>query len=219
MTYLFFDTETTDIPDNDNAPTTDTENWPRLVQIAWTRVSAGASEIGDVLCYMVRPEGFTIPRKATAIHGITTERARENGHPVGDVLEAFLKAAGASDVLVAHHVNFDKSVVGAELVRWNGEDLLEPKPSLCTMKSTTVFCGQSNYYGYKWPSLQELHDTLFGEGFDDAHDAGADAEAGARCLLELLDRGIVKNPALTSQKTTKLDIFLSRNNRTDTPPF
>ena len=31
--YLFFDTETTGLPKNYNAPITDTDNWPRLVQL------------------------------------------------------------------------------------------------------------------------------------------------------------------------------------------
>ena len=33
--YLFFDTETTGLPKRWNAPVTDLENWPRLVQLAW----------------------------------------------------------------------------------------------------------------------------------------------------------------------------------------
>ena len=33
--YLFFDTETTGLPKSWKAPVTDTENWPRIVQIAW----------------------------------------------------------------------------------------------------------------------------------------------------------------------------------------
>ncbi|MFR6285749.1 MAG: hypothetical protein ACLUN1_18295 [Odoribacter splanchnicus] len=33
--YLFFDTETTGLPKQWNAPVTDLENWPRLVQLAW----------------------------------------------------------------------------------------------------------------------------------------------------------------------------------------
>ena len=32
-TYLFFDTETTGLPANWQAPMSDLENWPRLVQI------------------------------------------------------------------------------------------------------------------------------------------------------------------------------------------
>ena len=33
--YLFFDTETTGLPKRWNAPVTDVDNWPRLVQLAW----------------------------------------------------------------------------------------------------------------------------------------------------------------------------------------
>ncbi len=33
--YLIFDTETTGLPKRWDAPITDTDNWPRAVQIAW----------------------------------------------------------------------------------------------------------------------------------------------------------------------------------------
>ena len=33
--YLFFDTETTGLPKRWNAPVTEVDNWPRLVQLAW----------------------------------------------------------------------------------------------------------------------------------------------------------------------------------------
>jgi len=33
--FLIFDTETTGLPKNFNAPITDVDNWPRCVQIAW----------------------------------------------------------------------------------------------------------------------------------------------------------------------------------------
>ena len=35
MNYLFCDTETTGVPRNYNAPVTDTNNWPHLVQLGW----------------------------------------------------------------------------------------------------------------------------------------------------------------------------------------
>ena len=33
--YLVFDTETTGLPKKWNAPLSDSENWPRCVQLAW----------------------------------------------------------------------------------------------------------------------------------------------------------------------------------------
>ncbi len=35
MLYLIFDTETTGLPKNYKAPVSDSENWPRAVQLSW----------------------------------------------------------------------------------------------------------------------------------------------------------------------------------------
>lgn len=197
MHYLFFDTETTGMPDDFDAPVTDTDNWPRVVQIAWAHVSTDPNAIDGTLSYIIRPDGFTIPANAAEMHGITTERAVAEGYPRGKVLEAFSKAVRVSDVLVAHNMAFDLPIVGAELVRLRGTNMLQDVPTICTKEASTDYCKipfPGGGRGYKWPNLQELHDTLFGERFDDAHDAGVDVKAGARCFLELLNRGVVSAP-------------------------
>ena len=74
--YLIFDTETTGLPKRWNAPITDTDNWPRCVQIAWQL----HDEWGRVLeskDYLVKPNGFDIPYDAERIHGISTGLAEE----------------------------------------------------------------------------------------------------------------------------------------------
>ena len=43
--YLFFDTETTGLPKNWQAPIHDTDNWPRMVQLAWV----ATDDNGEVL--------------------------------------------------------------------------------------------------------------------------------------------------------------------------
>ena len=197
MHYLFFDTETTGMPDDFDAPVTDTDNWPRVVQIAWAHVSTDPHTIDGTLSYIIRPDGFTIPANAAEVHGITTERAVSEGYPRGKVLEAFSKAVRVSDVLVAHNMSFDLPVGGAELVRLRSTNMLHDMPTICTKEASTDYCKipfPGGGRGYKWPNLQELHDTLFGERFDDAHDAGVDVKAGARCFLELLNRGVVSAP-------------------------
>lgn len=69
--YLFFDTETTGTR-NYKAPSTDTRNWPRLVQIAWilTDEEGNRTHEGNLI---VKPDGFTIPADAVRVHGITTQ--------------------------------------------------------------------------------------------------------------------------------------------------
>lgn len=66
--YLFFDTETTGLPKRWNAPVTDLENWPRLVQLAWIMYDDRGNmlESRDVI---VKPEGFTIPPKLRGCMG------------------------------------------------------------------------------------------------------------------------------------------------------
>lgn len=66
--FLIFDTETTGLPRNWNAPLTDFDNWPRVVQLAWQIHDADGVLI-EVANHIIKPEGFTIPfmrRKFTA---------------------------------------------------------------------------------------------------------------------------------------------------------
>ena len=53
------------------------------------------------------------------------------------------------------------------------------------MLNTTKLCKIPGKYGYKWPTLSELHMFLFGNGFEGAHDALNDVLACAACYFEL----------------------------------
>ena len=88
--YLIFDTETTGLPQNWKAPLTDFDNWPRLVQLAW-QVHDDQGELVDVKNYIIKPEGFDIPFNASKIHGISTERALQEGMDLSEVLEIFMQ--------------------------------------------------------------------------------------------------------------------------------
>lgn len=189
-TYLIFDTETTGLPKNYKAPITDLNNWPRLVQIAWWH----CDNSGDILAdsnYIVKPQGFTIPVDATNVHGITTEKAINEGIDLEVVLNEFAGAMERSDFLVAHNMNFDEKIVGAELLRADLDNRLTDIPKICTMEMSTDYCKLPGPYGYKWPSLSELHYKLFNEDFDEAHDAAVDVRACANCFFELRERGVI----------------------------
>ncbi len=189
--YLFFDTETTGLPNNYNAPIEDLNNWPRLVQLAWVIYDENAEQkIGAN--YIIQPEGFIIPEQASRVHGITTERANEEGRPLIKVLEEFAGVVGDSKLLIAHNMDFDEKIIGAEFLRKNISHDLFNTPRFCTMRESTDFCQLPGNFGdYKWPRLSELHTKLFGENFENAHDALTDVNACARCFFELIDRGVV----------------------------
>jgi DNA polymerase-3 subunit alpha len=101
--YLIFDTETTGLPKSYNAPLTDFENWPRLVQLAWQLHSNDGSLI-SARNLIVKPDGFTIPFNAQKIHGISTKRAEEEGHDLKLVLEEFQKDIERTKSTIGHNV-------------------------------------------------------------------------------------------------------------------
>lgn len=190
MVRLFFDTETTGLPKNYNAPSSDLENWPRLVQLSW--------ELYNDECLIsktnmiIKPDGFEIPTQSSDVHGITTERALAEGVDCKKAVYFFLGAARQADVIIGHNVNFDMHIMGAELFRHWGKDYIEDLPTEDTMLASVEFCKIPNGRGgYKWPRLQELHKKLFKKEFDDAHDSSADVAATARCYWALMKEGVL----------------------------
>jgi DNA polymerase III epsilon subunit-like protein len=188
--YLFFDTETTGLPRSWSAPMEDTDNWPRLVQLAWILFDENGirAESGNQI---VRPDGFIIPPDASRVHGITTERATKDGVPIRQVLETFRDKIGESSHIVAHNIDFDEKIIGAEFIRAEIVHEFSQKKKICTMKSSVNFCAIPSARGFKWPQLSELHTKLFGEPFKDAHDASVDIAATAKCFWELKKRGVL----------------------------
>ena len=86
--FLIFDTETTGLPKRWNAPLTDSDNWPRCIQIAW-QLHDKNGVLLEHEDYLVQPEGFNIPYDAEKIHGISTELAEKNGIPLTEVIKKF----------------------------------------------------------------------------------------------------------------------------------
>ena len=185
--YLIFDTETTGLPRDYNAPMSDLDNWPRLVQLAWQL----HDEKGKLIShknFIVKPEGFTIPYNSEQIHGISTQRATKEGHNLSKVLAVFEEDLNKTTYLVGHNVGFDISIVGAELLRSSrSTENLEKEP-LDTKDISTEFCAIPGGKGgkFKWPTLLELHQKLFGVDFGDAHDAAYDVDATAKCFFGLI---------------------------------
>ncbi len=192
--YLFFDTETTGLPRDWRAPLTDFDNWPRMVQLAYIVCDDAGNKITS-RDFLIKPVGFSIPEDASRIHGITTEYARQNGMLLIDVLNEFYAILNKADYLVAHNMSFDEKIVGAEFLRNGVGNSLPAKTRICTMQSSTAYCGIPGPYGLKWPKLSELHRKLFSDDFSNAHDAVADISATAKCFWELCRLGVIRIPA------------------------
>lgn len=188
--YLFFDTETTGLPRNWKAPVTDLNNWPRLVQLAYLFFDKDGNELssGD---FIIKPVGFTIPTESSRIHGITTELANREGHPIKSVLQNFNNLISQSNYLVAHNISYDEKIIGSEFLRNGMTNTTLAKNKICTMQKSTNFCAIDGPYGYKWPKLSELHFKLFKTGFEEAHNAAVDINATAKCFWEMRKRKLI----------------------------
>jgi DNA polymerase-3 subunit alpha len=185
--YLIFDTETTGLPRNFNAPIADLDNWPRVVQLAW-QLHDEAGELVSQQDFIIRPEGFNIPFESERVHGISTELAEAVGEKLSDVLALFNKDLARANFMVGHNLRFDLNVMGAEYLRLGLQTpLTKPILDTCTEKSAQLCQIPGGRGGkFKLPTLTELHQFLFDEAFNEAHNATADVEATTRCFLELL---------------------------------
>lgn len=208
MKILFFDTETTRLPVNFYEPYTNTENWPRLVQLAWITEDTDTKEKkeNDLI---IRPEGFTIPEEAAKIHNITTEFAERDGVDLRAAFSDFVQDMLLADLLVAHNIEFDKKVICSEIHRTTRKIIVENnllcecldfmpafeclinrfinKRSVCTMKLGTNYTKIKTAGGdYKWPKLIELYRHFFGKDFEGQHDALDDIRATRDCFWEMV---------------------------------
>lgn len=173
---LFFDTETTGKADFRAEP--DAPHQPRLVQFAALLCEDNGDEVG-LASLIIRPHQFTIPADASAIHGITTQKALDCGVHLESALDLFVSWSTAAKPIVAHNIQFDRWILLGEMMR---SGAIKPEyifhDGFCTMKAMTQMCKLPGNYGdYKWPKLIEAYRHCFGCDFDKAHDALADVLA------------------------------------------
>lgn len=183
---LFFDTETTGLPKDYKAPVTDTDNRPRLVQLAYSIYDDDWNFLASSM-EIIKPNWFTISKEVSDIHRVTQERAEKEGKDIKNILFFFKAAMNHCKTIVAHNISFDMSILWCERYRLFGVDnLFKDKEVYCTMKAWTDICKIDWKYGYKRPKLQELHTHLFLEWFEDAHDALVDVNACAKCYFSMM---------------------------------
>lgn len=191
--YLVFDTETTGLPKNFKAPINDTDNWPRVIQFAWSIYSEDGEELEhkDIL---VKPEGFVIPEDSIEVHGITQKKAEKEGIKLVEALDIFKAAIDNVDYLIGHNIEFDEKVVGCELFRTSMENNVINKPKICTMEASIDFCKIPGRGGkYSRAKLVDLYRILFNQEFDNQHNASFDVRACGKAFFELKRLGVIVN--------------------------
>jgi DNA polymerase III epsilon subunit-like protein len=163
-----------------------------LVQVGWVLTEVDGA-IVDSQVRLIRPEGFQISPGSFNKHGISTAYATEHGVGIADVPTKFAEAAQGATNAIAHNIDFDSKVMGAAFNRIRMANPLRGKQLRCTMTEATNYCRipSGNGRGFKWPSLEELHQKLFQSPVDGAHDAKNDCLACMRCYFRLRELGVM----------------------------
>ena len=194
---LVLDIETTGLAQDLNVSFDNIDNWPYVVQISYQIFSGYDNDILKESDYILKPDCFTIPDASVSIHGITNDRAQEEGWDRRDFYRYFVEQLKAVHYIVVHNADFDINVLKCELLRYT--ELSKDDINLlfygiciiCTMKATVDVCKiESNMADrkYKYPSLKELYNYLFHKDFDNMHNSLYDVRATAECFWELSQR-------------------------------
>jgi DNA polymerase-3 subunit epsilon len=169
-----FDTETTS-PDPETA---------RIVTASFAYV--GGSQATQVSTWLIDP-GVDIPVEATAVHGITTEHAREHGTAPEETIPAIAatlaEAWEAGLPVVGYNATFDLTTLDRDLARHTGQRLTVGGPVV----DPYVIDRQIDKYrrGKRTLGAACAH---YGVALDGAHDATADAIAAGRVAWAICQR-------------------------------
>ncbi len=191
---VVFDTETQNLP-RFKLPSSDPTQ-PHLVQLA-AELCDPAGAVLESMNVIIRPDGWTIPAEAAAIHGISTERALDEGIPEVDAVAMFLVLSGRAGLRVAHNLSFDDRIMRIAMLRAGIEraqiERIERGPSACTLKLADAIMKlpptermvAAGFTKSKPPNLAEALMHFVQETHDKAHDAMADVIACRRIYFAI----------------------------------
>ncbi|HEY9498009.1 MAG TPA: exonuclease domain-containing protein [Terrimesophilobacter sp.] len=155
-------------------------------------VSANVSVIGPDGVSLERQDwladpGIEIPPQASAVHGITTERARADGRPalevIAEILAALRSIFDRGLALTVYNAPYDLTLLNREAVRYGLAPLLDPAPVIDPL----VIDKAVDRYR-KGKRTLEAAAIVYGVELTDAHDAGADAIAAGRVAQAMAAR-------------------------------
>ncbi|MEX1077620.1 MAG: exonuclease domain-containing protein [Homoserinimonas sp.] len=131
--------------------------------------------------------GIEIPEQATAVHGISTERARAEGRPAVEVVSEViieLKLLAARGVpITIFNAPYDLTVLNREAIR-NGT---APLPTPLSIVDPLVLDKAMDRWR-KGKRTLEAAALVYGVILDDAHEAAADAVAAGRVAQAIARR-------------------------------
>jgi DNA polymerase-3 subunit epsilon len=199
MKVIVFDTETTDLPADQNAPLSDSSKWPYIIQLSFMVFDTKTKEILEYSDHIIQLDTtVNISPGSIAIHQITAQRSQAEGIPIQQALAHLADNMSEADIIVGHNILFDKRMLMVELTRNKMKNCLYknglPIPEYCTMKRTTELCKipttnkKTGEIYNKYPTLSELHNQLFCRKPRGTHNAIADVMICLRCYIMLTEK-------------------------------
>ena len=189
---LVFDVETTGLPKKYKPSIDELNMWPHIVQISWIVYSIDDMDLLSLDDHIIKlPENMSIPEESTKIHGISNEIMNEKGEDLMNILYKFYNALSKAQVLVAHNLQFDKSMVQVESSRLGlSYTSFNNIAEFCTMQYGDKICNlkRKNKYNRevsKFPKLIELYQKLFNETPNNLHNSLNDVLVCFRCYFKL----------------------------------
>lgn len=195
MTFaLVYDTETTGLPlfkEPSEHP-----DQPHLVQLAACLVNLDTRKVHSSIDLIVRPNGWTIPDEVAQLHGITTERAMDEGVPEEMAVELLLDLwQEGKRTRIAHNESFDARILRIACKRHiDPHEGLVDVPMSDRWKAGAAECTQllatpilklpptermkaAKRFHHKSANLGEAYKFFTGNDLVDAHSAMPDVQA------------------------------------------
>lgn len=131
--------------------------------------------------------GVEIPEQASAVHGISTARARAEGRPavevVSEIVEALRGILERGIAVTIYNAPYDLTLLNREALRYGLAPLSSPAPIIDPL----VMDKAVDRYR-KGKRTLEAAAVVYGVDLTDAHDAGADALAAGRVAQAMAKR-------------------------------
>lgn len=194
---LAYDTETTGLP-LWNDPSSDPRQ-PHIVQLGFKIIDPATRQALDAVDVIIKPDGWTIPDEVAAIHGITTEKALDEGIPERKALGLLLDAWASCAKRLGHNEPFDARIIRIALFRFGEEavaDHWKAGAAECTARLATPIMQlpptermvRARFNKFKTPKLSEAYQFFTGRELDGAHNAMVDVDACIDVYWAIQDR-------------------------------
>lgn len=206
---LVFDVETTGLlPKQEKMNMHTINNYPHIIQFSYLLYDISKNQIikkSDN--YINVDSSVEISPKITELTGITRDKCK-NGINILNALKDFYDLYSQSDVIISHNMNFDRTMVLAEMCRnhnsitntmpymftlFNKAEMTRSEKSLyCTMKNGIDMCNlmvesktKPGVTYKKWPKLIQLYEHLFQYSPENLHNSYVDSLVCLRCYLKM----------------------------------